>query len=295
VIGRYGTLTAFREALEAHLANASQRDGVDLQRLRRRVAFDRLLARLFHADDPPWLLKGGYALELRMPRRARSTLDLDVMVKDPAGLVVVSTPEVSVIEAAYDRLQQAADADLGDGFRFLIRRPRKQRDRPPWGGARCNVDARLAGRSFVRFRLDLGLGDPVLGLPDWVEGSNLLEFAGIPAPRVALCPAAQQLAEKVHAFSYPWQDRDNTRVKDLVDLVLLVDSGLLDPESVRCSLRATFETRSTHPLPPRLPQPPADWEEPFSALARDVGLPVETVEAALDLLGARWEEWWAGE
>jgi len=74
VIGRYDTPTAFREALEARLANASQRDGVHLQRLSRRVAFERLLARLFRADDPPWLLKGGYSLELRMPGRARSTL-----------------------------------------------------------------------------------------------------------------------------------------------------------------------------------------------------------------------------
>jgi hypothetical protein len=35
--------------------------GLDLQRLRRQVAFDRLLCRLFRHADSPWLLKGGYA------------------------------------------------------------------------------------------------------------------------------------------------------------------------------------------------------------------------------------------
>lgn len=38
-------------------------------RLRRQVAFDRLLARLFQVGEPlglPWVLKGGYAMELRI-------------------------------------------------------------------------------------------------------------------------------------------------------------------------------------------------------------------------------------
>ena len=51
----------------------------DLNRLRRQVSFDRLLARLFRDAAPPWLLKGGYALELRY-KAARSTVDIDLAV-----------------------------------------------------------------------------------------------------------------------------------------------------------------------------------------------------------------------
>jgi hypothetical protein len=80
LIGPYDTPYAFRMALEARLRSAAQSQGTDLQRLQRRVAFERLLARLFVQDDPPWLLKGGYALELRLEERARSTLDLDISV-----------------------------------------------------------------------------------------------------------------------------------------------------------------------------------------------------------------------
>jgi len=62
VIGPYKTPHAFRVALETRLRALSQEQGVDLQRLQRRVAFERPLARLFADENPPWLLKGGYSL-----------------------------------------------------------------------------------------------------------------------------------------------------------------------------------------------------------------------------------------
>ncbi|MFO7301829.1 MAG: nucleotidyl transferase AbiEii/AbiGii toxin family protein, partial [Acidobacteriota bacterium] len=70
-----------RTALEARLLERAKRDNTDLQRLRRQVAFDRLLARLFSTDAAVrgWVLKGGYALELRF-RQARTTRDLDLTI-----------------------------------------------------------------------------------------------------------------------------------------------------------------------------------------------------------------------
>ena len=44
MIGPYDTAQAFRTALEARLRNVAQRQGTALQRLQRRVAFERLLA-----------------------------------------------------------------------------------------------------------------------------------------------------------------------------------------------------------------------------------------------------------
>jgi hypothetical protein len=41
----FKTATAFRKSLESRLMNISQETNTDLQRLRRKVAFDRLLAR----------------------------------------------------------------------------------------------------------------------------------------------------------------------------------------------------------------------------------------------------------
>jgi len=77
---RYKTAQALRTALEARLQEMARSRGTDIQRLRRRVAFDRFLARLFTVEPPqryPWFLKGGYAMELRM-RHARATKDIDL-------------------------------------------------------------------------------------------------------------------------------------------------------------------------------------------------------------------------
>src|ERR671914_2028488 len=85
---QYATAGAFRTALEARPNERARRDGVDLHRLRRQVAFDRLLARMFDSSQPirdGWVLKGGYALEMRF-HLARSTKDLDLTVKSTPGL-----------------------------------------------------------------------------------------------------------------------------------------------------------------------------------------------------------------
>lgn len=51
----YTTAGAFRSALEERLKRASLVDEVDINRLRRQVAFDRLLARLFRDEAGPWV------------------------------------------------------------------------------------------------------------------------------------------------------------------------------------------------------------------------------------------------
>ena len=81
----YTTAGAFRRALEERLKRASLTDQIDLNRLRRQVSFDRLLARLFREEPAPWVLKGGYALELRF-KAARSTVDIDLTVQRVAAI-----------------------------------------------------------------------------------------------------------------------------------------------------------------------------------------------------------------
>ena len=56
---KYVTGVALRTALEERLKRISREEGIDLQRLRRQVAFDRFLARLFLGETTDWILKGG--------------------------------------------------------------------------------------------------------------------------------------------------------------------------------------------------------------------------------------------
>lgn len=81
----------------------------------------------------------------------------------------------------------------------------------------------------------------------------------------------QQFAEKLHAYTLP-RNSANSRVKDLVDMTLLIASGGLDRRRVADALHLTFERRGTHALPVSLIPPPADWQVPFRALAQECRL-----------------------
>lgn len=159
---------------------------------------------------------------------------------------------------------------------------------PPERGSRFTVDLALAGRPFASFHMDVGVGDPELEPPDWIEGEDFLSFAGIPAARIALVPVSQQVAEKLHAYTRPRPTSPNTRVKDLVDLNLLLEAGLPGEDRLAAALRATFESYASHPLPSRLPEPPVAWVAPYEALARQIGLAAATLESGHAAVAALW-------
>ena len=110
----YATAGAFRRALEERLKGISQTEQVDLNRLRRQVSFDRLLARLFRDDAAPWVLKGGYALELRF-KLARSTIDIDLTINGITGTTEGGESAARVREMLQER---AAEEEANRRWRF---------------------------------------------------------------------------------------------------------------------------------------------------------------------------------
>ena len=224
---RFATAGAFRRSLEYRLNQASKNQGTDLNRLRRRVAFERLLARLFTVENPRWLLKGGYAIELRLQDIARATKDIDLCMPDPTFQVLQGqNPQQALRELLQDELVKSLD----DWFIFRLGAPTADLRAAPLGGARFPVQAHLDNRLFARFNLDVGLGDAVVSEPEWITGHELLSFAGIPPARIAMMPLDQQFAEKIHAYSFPREQP--SRVRDLVDLVLLIENGLPDSTQI---------------------------------------------------------------
>lgn len=260
----YGTAGAFRRALEERLKTAAHAGATDVNRLRRQVAFDRLLARLFQQGAAFLVLKGGYAMELRF-QKARTTKDLDFTLR-PGSL---PRPERMLI---LDHLQQAASQDLHDFFEFLIGEPTAELDAAPYGGARYPAESRMDGRVFARFHLDVGAGDVLIDPVETVVGRNWLEFAGIPSPTIWMISKEQQLAEKLHAYTLPREGAPNSRVRDLIDMVLLVRSGDLSSTRLLRALHQTFERRGTHPLPDAIRPPAEEWSKLYAAMARECGL-----------------------
>jgi hypothetical protein len=136
----------------------------------------------------------------------------------------------------------------------------------------------MHGRIFARFHLDAGIGDVVMQPLETMLCRDWLGFAGIETPRVRMIGREQQFAEKIHAYTLP-RNAANSRVKDLVDLALLIGSGGLDRQRILDALRLTFERRGTHDLPAGLAPPPGDWQIPFQALAEECGLPPDVAAA----------------
>ena len=261
----YASAEAFRRALEARLNKAAEAELVQINRLRRQVAFDRLLARLFRTGPAPWVLKGGYALELRF-KTARATIDIDLTVQR-----IAAATESDSNQIVRDMLQDAASFSLGDWFEYTVGPPALDLDAAPYGGARFPIEARMDDRIFARFHLDAGIGDAVIQPVEIIACRDWLSFAGIAPPQVQTISREQQFAEKLHAYTLP-RSSTNSRVKDLIDLALLIGSGELSPTRAADALRLTFQRRLTHELPVALVEPPQDWERRFQALADECQL-----------------------
>ena len=267
----YKTAGAFRTALETRLQNRARTEGTDLQRLRRKVAFDRFLARMFSKGTKatyPWALKGGYAMELRT-HTARATKDIDLTLHGGARLSKDPNERREQVRAM---LQEAAATRFDDFFEFLVGEAQENLDGAPGGGSRYPVQARMDGRDFARFHVDVGIGDEVLEPLDVVTGENWLGFGGVEPPSFPVISAEQQFAEKLHAYTLPRGERVNTRTKDLIDMLLLIRGEKLDRLKTAAAVHVTFAKRATHKIPTELDPPPPEWEAVFDALAKECNL-----------------------
>ena len=278
----FSTPAAFKASLEARLKSVARQREMPLNTLRLKLVIERLLARLFAASDPPWLLKGGYAMELRYRPRARTTRDIDLTCSSNEQTLDL---RLAVIR---ERLQDAAEKDLSDYLSYRIEAPSSELTGAPLGGARFPCAAFLAGKTYGRFHIDLGFGDEPGVATETLVGDDFLAFADIPPPRVLAIGKPQQFAEKIHAYTFPWTDRVNMRTKDLVDLVLMIETGSVDPASVRDAVHAMFTKRTSHTVPASLPEPPKQWAKDFDAMAAEARLTTRDMEQAFAILHKFW-------
>ncbi|MGH2710264.1 MAG: nucleotidyl transferase AbiEii/AbiGii toxin family protein [Actinomycetota bacterium] len=256
---RYASAAAFRTALEQRLLNQSRETGASLVRLRKTVVFDRLLTRLKEVAPGRWILKGALALDFRLGPRTRTTKDMDLARADDE-------------EAATADFIAAQAVQVDDFFSFTVEKARDLGERAE-GAVRYHVRAELAGRLFEDAIVDVGFSDALPETIDRLRGPDLLSFAEIEPVEVPALPLEQHVAEKVHAYTRTYgTGLTSTRVKDLVDLVLVKSFASLDAERLHASLLQTFQRRRQQTLPERLPPPPADWAPAYRKFATELGL-----------------------
>ena len=240
--------------------------GHDAARVRRWVAYMALggaLSRETAEGAPRFALKGGVALELRFRGRGRATRDLDLVLNDSGELL--------------DALESA----LRPGFeQFSFRLHGDARALRP-DTVRAEVSVQYGGKSWARVQVDLSRGEA--GLFE-VEMVDTLDFGGVTFGFPSALPCLSlhlQAAQKLHAMTLPSSDgRPNTRFRDLVDLVLLIDL-IEDLPAFHGACVSLFAHRNTHPWPPSIDLPP-ERVQPYRALAEELGLPVtDAADAAL--------------
>lgn len=258
-------------SLNHRLANAARETSTDVQRLRRQLAFHRLLARVAVAG---WVLKGGYCLEARLSGQSRATKDIDFVRRCPAS--------GDDLLDELDALFEASDIDDGFAFEALTATHlRSAKDpAPAW---RLGVDCTVDGRRFDHLTVDV--------VAQFAEVSDAVETLVIPSPvpaagfgpvAVVAVDVYQHAAEKLHAMSRLYaHDLPSSRVKDLVDLALLIDAGLLvDPRALRERLVVVHRERDHSPPPADLRPPPVSWSAGYGRLIEDLDLSMRTADEA---------------
>ena len=283
----YETPHALRAALEQRLLNHSRDSGVGLDRLRRRVVFERVLARLQAAEPGQWVLKGGMALEVRLKDSARLTKDMDL------GLRAADVDGESLRE----RLIEALGTDVfGDRFEIEVGPARRLvEDGDGHGSWRVKVAAALAGRQFGGIQLDISPRAHELHDTEIVSLPNSLAFAEVRSPEIEVIDIPRRAAEKFHAMTKDFGERENSRVRDLVDLVVLHEHDLLSPGPAAIAVRKVWSERERAAPPAELPQLPESWDERYSAFAAELGLQAQSLSGAVTVVSAVWAQMFSTE
>jgi hypothetical protein len=212
-------------------------------------------------------------------------------------------------DAATADLLAAQACDLGDFFIFSSQRTTRLDALRDGAAVRYHVHAELAGRTFEDVIVDIGFDARAAGAraekSEVIATPDLLGFAGIAPISVPALTLDYHVAEKLHAYTRGYGETgaiESTRVKDLIDLVLIAALASFAAERVRAALDGVFSFRGLQALPMAVPPPPAGWQRPYAVLARTLGIDPDVqagharVAAFLDpllrptpLKNARWD------
>lgn len=265
-----------RPPIDPHRLNAAVRRvaderGVDPQRVRRHFVFQRFLARI--AQDERWVLKGGFALEVRLGPRARATVDLDLALR-------ARTDDLRAM-----LVERLAEGD--DGLAFEVSSARALPGSEDGGGWRLTLRCSAQGREVARVRVDVvEHGTEVEGVVSSLRIPPPVPGLGLGHVDVLAVDVAQHAAEKVHAMERTYASGlPSSRVKDLLDLVLMVEAGLLPGDRWAERLRAVYAIRDGALPPSALPPAPPSWIAEHPGMATVTGAATVVLDEAEHLVG----------
>lgn len=226
-------------SVRARLLNIAKAEGVDFNQVLVRYTLERFLYRLSqspHADR--FVLKGALLFTLWYDMPHRPTRDADLLGFGPSDLESIGQTFRDIASV------QAADGIHFDPTSVGVEEIRKDAG---YAGARVMINAELA-RARCRTQIDIGFGDAVT--PGPVDAVYPVLIEDFPAPRLRTYPVYTVVSEKLHAIAV--LGMTNSRLKDYLDLSVLLDREVLDLNTLATAIAATFMRRGMT-VPTELP------------------------------------------
>lgn len=226
-------------SVRARLLNLAKAEQTDFNAVLVRYALERFLYRLgqsAHADH--FVLKGAMLFNLWYAMPHRPTRDVDLLGFGASDLKSIAQTFREIVSVA------SADGMIFDPASVVVDEIRKNAG---YAGARVLVSAELA-RARCKVQVDIGFGDAVT--PGPVDATYPVLLADFAAPQLRTYPAYTVVAEKLHAMVL--LGMTNSRVKDYLDVWILLEREVLDATVLATAIAATFNRRSTA-VPTALP------------------------------------------
>ena len=226
-------------SVRARLLNIAKAEQTDFNSVLVRYALERFLYRLgqsAHADH--FVLKGAMLFNLWYAMPHRPTRDVDLLGFGPSDLQSIAQAFREIVNVV------AEDGIVFDAASVRVEEIRKNAG---YAGARVIVSAELA-RARCKTQIDVGFGDVVT--PGPVDAVYPVLIADFAAPHLRTYPVYTVVAEKLHAMVL--LGMTNSRLKDYLDLSVLLEREALDPATLAAAIAATFTRRGTA-LPTELP------------------------------------------
>ena len=217
-------------SVRARLLNLAKAQGVDFNQVLVRFALERILYRLSqsaHADR--FLLKGALLFTLWYDMPHRPTRDADLLGFGPSDL-----------ESIAQTFRDIAGVDVDDGMVFdpTSVTAEEIRKEAGYAGARVVISGEIA-KARCKTQIDIGFGDAVT--PGPIDATYPVLIDDLPAPRLRTYPVYTVIAEKLHAIAL--LGMTNSRLKDYLDLSVLLNRETLDAEILANAIAATFIRR----------------------------------------------------
>jgi hypothetical protein len=219
-------------SVRARLLNVAKATGTDFNLVLVRFALERLLFRLSNsAHSDRFVLKGALLFTLWYDLPHRATRDADLLGFGPSdtGSMASVFRDIALVAADDGIVFDPASVRVG-----VIRKD------AGYGGVRVTLNGKLANARCVA-QVDVGFGDAVTPGPTDAVYPVLLD--DLPAPRLRTYPVYTVVAEKLHAIVV--LGMVNSRLKDYLDLVVIMEREALDEPTLALAIAATFQRRGT--------------------------------------------------